>query len=1185
MLHFRLLGPFEVVDDNGQALELGPPQQRAMLALLTMWAPATAAVDEIVDALWHTEPPSTARNLVQVYVSRLRKTLGRLGGVELVTRPPGYALDVGRAGVDAQVFVELVTTVSPGESAEDRFDRLTEALDLWRGPVLADLRRFDFLAPEITRLEEMRLDAAEARLAAEIELGRHTEAIGDLEKFVNDHPLREGAWALLIRGLYRTGRQAEALRAYDRVRELLLEELGVDPVPELQHLQRAILVHDPALGGTVLATDEASRADQAQPAAGAPAEALAERLAAVPPALLPIRPGAGTFRGRVDERAALMATFRQAVEGRVRVALVAGEAGIGKSRLVTESTRQMAEAGAMVLSGTSRDGLAAPFEPIVLAMRRLVDHLGPETVRGLGGAAAPHLARLLPTLSLPSDPPRPPRDADADRLALLEAVDLVLSELGAHQPLVLVLDDLHWVDRATVPLLRHVIASTRRHRLLVVGTYRSDEVGPEHPLQPLISDVRRDRLGELMELGGLDHGPFSELVHELSHRDLDVDTLWSRTGGNPLFAEYLVDQPASTTRLPAGVTDLIEERLRRLDPHVLEVLHVAAIAGERFEAATVAAAMRRPPPDVLGGLDRAIQERAVDDCDEDGWFAFRHALTREALIDRLTAARRAVIHWQVGQALSDRALTSAAARNDRARHLFAGVAAGNPAEAVAALVEAGSDALDSLAYETAAEHLRAASTLDERLPLDAQTRWALLTGRGAVAQALGDETGWRTAFSAAADLAREHGWSHRLVETALGFAYLPRLVPGLVDQDVLDLVDEALLVAEPNSLEHFRLVAVRTQQLLCGGDVVEADTLLDQTLIESRSSGDRRAVLGPLQAQTYRLLGSPDAAGMISSAIEMLSAADEAGDTAARHRALVALGVGRLQSGDRRAFDRVREQLREAGHPAATVTALLWDSAIASAEGRLDDALVAADAAQAARPGDAGAAVAAGVQKNLMVPLAAGRLDAAGRAVVRFGELMPELPIAVALRMWMAWLGGEDDEADRLMQHLLGDDGGRIPRDWTRPMTLRLLAEVVAGRRDRKAATQLAGLLRPYTGQPLVTGDGVNVEGAADGFLAELEAVRGLDDGVAARFVAAIRQEDEMGFAALATRTRLAYARELLLAAAAEGPDSPEQQARARELMERAAEDAERLGLARLGALARDLRQGDLPVRQPVGPT
>jgi hypothetical protein len=542
--------------------------------------------------------------------------------------------------------------------------------------------------------------------------------------------------------------------------------------------------------------------------------------------------------------------------------------------------------------------------------------------------------------------------------------------------------------------------------------------------------------------------------------------------------------------------------------------------------------MRRPPPEVLDALDRAIRERAVDECDGDGWFAFRHALTREALVDRLTAARRAVIHWQVGQALSDRALTSAAARHDRAQHLFSGVAAGDPAEAVVALVGAGTDALDSLA----------------------------------------------------AALARENAWSPRLVEAALGFAYLPRLVPGLVDRDVLDLVDEALGLAEPGSLEHFRLVAVRTQQLLCGGEVVEADTLLDQSLIESRSSDDRRAVLGPLQAETYRLLGSPDADGMIASAIELLSAADEAGDRAARHRALVALGVGRLQRGDRRAFDRVREQLREAGHPAATVTALLWDSAMASAEGRLDDALASADAAQAVRPGDAGATVAAGVQKNLMVPLAAGRFEAAGRAVARFHELMPELPIAVALRMWMAWFEGDDDEADRLMRHLLGGDAGRIPRDWTRPMTLRLLAEVIAGRRDRAAATELAQLLRPYAGQPLVTGDGVNVEGAADGFLAEMEAVRGLDDGVAARFVDAIRMEDGMGFAALATRTRLAYARELLWAAASAG-DASEQQARARELTERATEDAERLGLARLSAIAEGMRLGDLSVREAVHPT
>lgn len=1176
MIRFRVLGTFEVLDDAGDDVELGPPQQRALLALLALRAPTTTAVDEIIDALWSTDPPSTARNLVQVYVSRLRKALRGVSGAELVTRPPGYALELDPADIDAHRFEQAAAEAMEESAPAARAERLGDALSLWRGRALADLSRFEFLAPDVTRLEDVRLAAVEAGFEARVATGgRDPELLGDLERFVDAHPLREQAWVLYLIALYERGRQADALRAYERVRRILLDELGVDPIPELQELQRAILVHDRAL--------LRSGPSASPEAAVAPTDAagLGAALGAVPAAILDVRPGAGSFRGRDDELRRLLDAFDEVSVGGVRVVLVAGDAGIGKSRLVTEASRAMADTGALVLAGTSRDGLAAPFEPVVLALRRLVDHLDVAHARAIAGAVADELVRLIPTLSEGARP-APPTDADAERFALLEAADEFLAELGRHRPVVLVLDDLHWVDAPTVLLLRHLRASTRAHRLLVVGTYRLDMVTSDHAVQPLLGDVRRHGNGRLLTLDGLEPEAHAELVAELAGGPDLVDTraLWHRTGGNPLFTEYLLDQPQGPDALPMGVVDLIDERLARVRPGVVDVLQVAAVVGERFEPDVVAAVARSDRVSVLASLDEAIQEHCVVEHGETGQYAFRHALTREALVARLTAPRRVILHWRIGEALVALAESAdrAELRGDAARHLVAGAAAGDPARAIDVALSAADAALASLAYETAVGHLAEARDLVGRHGTDDERRWEVESRVGRAAQTVGDEAQWRRAYAAAFELARRNGWEDRLVEAVLGFAYLPRLVPGDVDTELLALVDAALDVAARGSLEHFRLVTIRTHQLLCGGELAAADTLLARALRDARSSGDDLAVIGPLQAQTYRLLGLPDAETMIDSAIETLSAA---GDHSlhVRLRALVALAVGRLQTGDRVAFDRVHGQLREVGRPKGSFEALLWDGSLATAEGRLADAEVAVDAAGRARPGDAGATVAIGVQASLALPLARGDIGTAATAVEAFRTMMPELPVAQALAMSMAWLQGDDDQARRLLDHLLSAEADRLPRDWTRPMTLRLVAEVAGGLGVAGTAALVAEHLRAYSGQVLVTGDGAGIEGAADGYLAEMDAVAGLDDAVAARFVEAIRLEDRLGFMALSTRTRLAYARALLVDATAGRGTRSEHRSRAAELLDTASAAASRLGLVRLGRRAADVAAGDLSAR------
>jgi DNA-binding SARP family transcriptional activator len=244
-VEFRLLGPLEAVA-AGEALPLGGPKQRALLALLLIHANEVVSVDTLIEELWGESPPRTAPAYIQNCVSRLRKALGP---ALLETRPPGYVLRVDAETIDARRF-ERLTQESREAPARDRAAGLREALQLWRGSPLADLAFESFAQTEARRLDELRLAALEDRIEAELELGMHAELVGELEALARENAARERLRRLQMLALYRAGRQVDALAAYQEAR-LALDELGLEPSEELRALERMILVHDPSLGAAV----------------------------------------------------------------------------------------------------------------------------------------------------------------------------------------------------------------------------------------------------------------------------------------------------------------------------------------------------------------------------------------------------------------------------------------------------------------------------------------------------------------------------------------------------------------------------------------------------------------------------------------------------------------------------------------------------------------------------------------------------------------------------------------------------------------------------------------------------------------------------------------------------------------------------------------------------------------------
>ena len=297
-MQFGILGPLEVLDGGAQ-LSLGGPRQRALLARLIVSAGRPVSIDRLVDDVWEGRPPATAHKAVQKYVSALRRVLPR---AVLRTDAGGYVLEVDEGG-DRR----------PALRATGSQRRLRDALALWRGDVLADMGGASFAVAERARLDELRLEAIEAVIERRLDEGGHAGAIAELAELSGRHPFRERLTALLMLALYRSGRQVEALRAFETHRRHLVEEVGVEPVAELRALEAAILRHDPDL-------------DLAPPAA------QAVRFAGNAPLSLT------SFVGRTAELDALAAALADH-----RLVTLLGPGGVGKTRLAIEAGARVVE--------------------------------------------------------------------------------------------------------------------------------------------------------------------------------------------------------------------------------------------------------------------------------------------------------------------------------------------------------------------------------------------------------------------------------------------------------------------------------------------------------------------------------------------------------------------------------------------------------------------------------------------------------------------------------------------------------------------------------------------------------------------------------------------------------------------------------------------------------------------------
>lgn len=685
-MQFGLLGSLAVLDDAGRPLDLGGNQSRTVLAALLAAAGRVVTAEALVDILWGEDPPASAPGTLQSYISRLRRELEPdrargAGATVLLWEPPGYRLAVDAGDVDFRRFEALAdegrALLAAGRAAEAR-EVLLAAGALWRGPALVEYRDREFALGLVARLEQRRLAAIEDRLAADLALGRHAAAIGELAELVNANPLREGLQVQLALALYRSGRQAEALRALADAGRTLREELGIEPSRQLRELEAAILAHDPSL--------------DPRPAAHVPAPAVAPTEPRPGPALI----------GRDHELAALVAALDEAGAD-ARFVVIEGEPGIGKTRLADE-LRTLAEAGgAIVVWGRSDEGGAAPaLWPWLPPLRTVAAH----------GAVPPTVAHLLSGET--------PVHAGQERSAQFErfeAVAALLDGVAATRQVVILLDDLQWADHTSLELLGFLAGRLRRG-VLVAGTMRQLEVGRNDAVTDALAAIARRPGSRRLQLRGLTPAATAEVLRSATDTAVAESvaaTIHERAEGNPFYAIELSrlvgEEGGMAGEVPATVGDVVRRRLARLPQPTVDLLGVAAVVGRDVEMGLLARAADRTFDQVIDGLEPAVVHRLLVEVPElPAVLRFSHALVREVVLDDMTSLRRARLHLKVADAI-ERGGAGVDDAEILAEHLWRAAPVGVGHRAAEALERAAEVALRRVSYAAAEDSLRKAVQL------------------------------------------------------------------------------------------------------------------------------------------------------------------------------------------------------------------------------------------------------------------------------------------------------------------------------------------------------------------------------------------------------------------------------------------------------------------------------------------
>ena len=805
------------------------------------------------------------------------------------------------------------------------------------------------------------------------------------------------------------------------------------------------------------------------------ADLAKEHLAVTPtgvrslPAALALLTDPDSFCGRDTERTRLRSLWDRAAGGELLVGVVAGEAGIGKSRLVAELAAEVRGDGARVLLGSCFEDVQLPYDPFVQAIRDDAAGVAAAEVRRRVGAAPGPLARMVPDLEAHVAPDLlgdvlDPMSAQAEVFGALHGYLTRAAEAG---PMLLVVEDVHWATPTTRGALRHLARSSGRAPLFVLMTTRDKAPDLDDELAVFLADLARFPAVDRIDLAGLREAEVETLLRGLGG-GADAAAVASETGGNPLFVREVAGRAAGNhaSSLPA----LLARRYALLTDADTDVVDIAAVLGSEFDADVLAAATGRPLPDVLDSLERGEAAGLVAASPgRPGRFSFTHALFRNARYDALPAGRRRLLHHQVVGALERRA------GDDRvlaelARHACIAAPLGDARTALGHAVRAAEAAERSLALDEAAEHYRRAIEVADLLdPPDLGARLGLSIRLGEAMQGAGI-AGWRTVLLEAAGAARSMGDAVALAEVGCAMVrYGGPSNPGAIDHEFAAIMQEALhgLGPEPTAARA-RTLAAASEDL--SFTAPEAAWAMAQEALTIARQLDDPITLGNVLL-SYRISArSPDnAEARHPTADELIDLGHRTGQPAftilgLSHRAWSFREQGELAAGNAAIDAAVALQGTHRLPPTYVVAVMLFQSARAGLAGDLEGAEAIAEgvwplATQGFDPTNwYGPAI-------LMIRHAQGRLA----EMVPMIEIAGDQPgIGPAYRSALAAAyahAGRIDDATAVLKEFADDRFAAIPRNFTWMASLAALAEAAEWSSDATAAECLGDLLAPLSGR------------------------------------------------------------------------------------------------------------------------
>jgi class 3 adenylate cyclase/tetratricopeptide (TPR) repeat protein len=904
--------------------------------------------------------------------------------------------------------------------------------------------------------------------------------------------------------------------------------------------------------------------------------ALPERLRELP---------ATGYVGRVIEQTRLDELWGQAREGPLRLALISGEAGVGKTRLSTHLAIKAHEQGATVLYGRSDEDLGVPYQPWIQALSHFVQE-GPQPI--LEGHVERHggeLARLVPTLGdrVPELPSPRQSDPETERYLLYAAAASLLEGAGEQERLLLILDDLHWADGPTLSLLRHVVTVDAAMRVLVVGTYRDSDLPREHPLTALLADLHREQGVQRIKLAGLEVGEVVALMEAAAGHEMDDDgralaqEITRETAGNPFFAVELLRHLAesgATVRgesgrwalvgsvaelgLPQSVREVVGRRVERLGSGARMALSAAAVIGRDFDLDLLGGVLEFPEARLLDLLEHAVAASLLQEPGERaGRFTFTHALVEHTLYEDLGRTRRARLHQRIAEKLEEQCGEEPGERlGELAGHWAAAVVSTDPAKALHYAQRAAKRALTQLAPHEAVRWYQQALELHAQVPSsDRSERCELLIGLGEAQRQIGNPA-FRQTLLDAAERAQQLGDTDRLSRAVLANTRGIFSQVGAVDSERVQALEAAAQALPHDDPRRARVLALLACELHFAGEQSRCRGLAAEAIEIARVAGDPAALAYTLANAMPAIMAPDTLLERQRLNVEAVELAERLDDPWFSFRAAVSRVTFGTEAGDRSQIESglttARALAASVPEPIITCARLVLESTFALMQGDLQAseqwAIQAFEATTASGQPDAVLGFGAQVAD---VRYFQGRLGELVEQILQLADERDSLSTGWRAGAALALIeSGREDEARELA---LAEDFQSVPWDQTWSTAMFLWADACSRLRVVDRARELYDLLAPFSGQ-LAVSPGL-VWGTIDWALGALAATLQRYEEAEDHFAGAAEIEQSLGAPLFLARTHVAWARVLI------ARSRPEDLERAAPMLDQAHDTATRLGV------------------------